>query len=482
MAEGQKQEETNETGQEITVTDALNLAVKYHLNGNLTEAESIYRKIIEKYPNNSDAFNLLGVIKCQDGEYEDSIKNIQKAIQLNPSIAIYYGNLAMAYNLSGNDNEAENNFKEALKLDAFYPGAHLAYYNLGIFSEAKGNIFEALEHYDKSIELDKDFSDAHWNKSLILLLLGRYEEGWKEYEYRFKKKQPSDKRIFNKSKWDGSLLNGKKILVISEQGFGDNIQFIRYLPLIKEKGGEIILECKKEIEKLFNDSFEINRVIEKNLEVVPDVEFDVYIHLMDLPSIFNTNLINIPNKFPYLKADSGLVINFKEKINKISNGKFKIGIIWSGNPNQENDKNRSASFDNFKLLKKIPGVVLFSLQKGEAAGQLDDPDIIDLSNNIANFADTAAIIENMDLIVSVDTSVTHLAGAMGKQTWVLLAHKADWRWLIDRHDSPWYPSVKLFRQKNPGDWDNLLNEVNEEIRNYFIESRNDLFNYSLGLN
>ncbi len=459
-----------EDEKELTVAEALNLAVKYHLNGNLTEAESIYRKIIEERPINSnalaDALNLLGAAECQHGKYNEAIKNIQKAVKLNPNNAGYYGNLATAYNLSGNDDKAEENFKKALGLDSRYPGAHLAHYNLGIFSEANGNILEALKHYEQSIELDNNFSDAHWNRSLILLLLGKYEEGWKEYESRFGKKQPSDKRFFNKPKWDGSLLNGKKILVISEQGFGDNIQFIRYLPLIHEKGGEIILECSKEVEKLFKDSFKIDKVVEKNIRAIPDIEFDVYIYLMDLPRIFNTNLTNIPNKIPYLKADPIIVTNFKEKINKTKDERIKIGIVWSGNPSQENDKNRSARFENFKYLKRVPGVVLFSLQKGEAAGQLDDPEVIDLSGEINNFADTAAIIENMDLIISVDTSVAHLSGAMGKRTFVLLSNKADWRWLLDRNDTPWYRSMRLFRQKKPGDWNSLFNELNEEIMHY----------------
>src|SRR3989344_1499792 len=469
-----------EDEKELNVTEALNLAVKHHLNGNLTEAESIYRKIIEKNPQNSnilaDAFNLLGAVECQYEKYDEAIKNIQKAVKLNPNHAVYYGNLATAYNLLGNDNKAEENFKRALELVARYPGAYLAYYNLGIFAEANGNIPGALQHYEKSIDLDRNFPDAHWNRSLILLLLGKYDEGWKEYEYRFKKKQPSDKRIFNKPKWYGSLLNGKKTLVISEQGFGDNIQFIRYLPLIKEKGGEIILECKKEIEKLFKDSFEIDKIIEKNIDVVPKIEFDVYVHLMDLPRIFNTNLTNILDNTPYLKTDYTFVSKFKEKINKISNGRIKIGIVWSGNPSQENDKNRSARFEDFKYLKKISGMILFSLQKGEAAGQLDDTEVIDLSEDINNFADTAAVIENMDLIISVDTSVAHLSGAMGKQTFVLLSHKADWRWLLDRKDTPWYKSIRLFRQKNPGDWNSLFNEVNEEIKNYVIKQKKDLFN------
>ena len=446
----------------LTMNNALNLALKNHSKGKLNEAELIYRKILDKDPYNPDALHLLGLIAHQTGKYEDAVKYISKAIK-SKSDAVYHGNLAMTYDALGKEEESAKNYKIALKINPAYGNAHLAHYNLGVFFRDKGNIIEALEHLNKAIDLDKNFSDAHWNKSLILLLLGRFKEGWREYEYRFKKKEPTDSRIFYKPKWDGSLLKDKKILIISEQGFGDNIQFSRYIPLVKDKGAYIILECKKELRKLFKDSFDIDKFVEKESSIVPDVDFDFYIHLMDLPRIFNTDLHNIPNKTPYLKANSKLVEKFGRKI---SNDNFKIGIAWAGNPNQDNDNNRSTTFNRFKILKEIPEINLLSLQKGEASHQLDDTGIFDLSKDINDFADTAAIIENLDLVISVDTSVAHLSGALGKPTWILLSFIPDWRWLLGRNDNPWYPSMKLFRQLKSGDWDFLFSEVNKELRNH----------------
>jgi ADP-heptose:LPS heptosyltransferase len=273
------------------------------------------------------------------------------------------------------------------------------------------------------------------------------------------KEKPSDSRIFKGTKWDGSSLEGKKILILSEQGFGDTINFIRFFPLIKEKKGYIILECKKELRKLFEDSFKIDEVVEKKGDFAPNVNFDFYIHLMSLPRIFGTNLSNIPNRFPYLFADKELAKKFKSQFDK---DHFNVGVVWAGNPEQVNDKKRSTKFEKFKILKDISKVKLYSLQKGEAAKELDNW-AVDLSDQINCFADTAAIIDNLDLIITVDTSVAHLAGAMGKRVWILLAFSSDWRWLLDRRDSPWYPSAKLFRQPKLGDWDSVFDEVRKEL-------------------
>jgi len=451
-----------EKEEEITTNSALNLALKYHKTGKLNEAELIYKKILEQNLSNSDVWHLLGLIKYQKREYGEAITKISKAIQLKEN-AVYYGNLGMVYDALGNEEKSIENFEKALRINPYYENAHLAYYNLGVSLKDKGNINEALEKFDKSIELNEDFPEAHFNRSLILLLLGKLKEGWEEYEYRFRKKDSADPRIFNKPKWDGSPLNGKRILIISEQGAGDNIQFIRYLPLIKEKGGYIILECRKNLKRLFEGISCIDELIEKKQNVIPNTEFDCYIHLMSLPRVFGTNLDTIPVKTPYLKANVQLDKEIKEKLNT---NNLKIGINWAGNPNHDNDKYRSTNFEKFKFLKQIPGITIFSLQKGEASKQLDAPNIINLEENIKDFADTASIIENLDLVISVDTSIIHLAGAMGKPTWVLLDFMNDWRWLVDRDDTPWYPSMKLFRQKKPGDWDSLFNEVIKDLKNF----------------
>ena len=442
---------------ELTLLEILNLAVEKQKKGELDEAEILYRKILEKH-SSSDAFHLLGLVEYERGEYKKAVENIKKAIELNPD-ASFYGNLGMCYDKLGDEEKSAECFLKALGINPEYKKAYLANYNLGIYFKEKGEIEKALGYYDEAIRLKEDFSDAHWNRGLVLLLLGRLEEGWKEYEYRMKKDSPVDSRIFDKPKWDGSVLNGKKIFVISEQGFGDNIQFVRYLNLVKERGGYIILECRKELMSLFKSLKMVDEFVEKKNNF-SDIDYDFYVHLMSLPRIFNTNLENIPNEVPYLKADSELIEKFKPKFDC---DEFKIGIVWSGNEKQDDNDNRSMKFENFKSLKAIKGVKLFSLQKGEPAEQLDE-NVVDIGKDINDLADTAAVIENLDLVISVDTATAHLAGAMGKPVWVLLTKIPDWRWLLDREDCPWYPTMKLFRQKNLGDWDEVVERVGVELK------------------
>lgn len=456
----------------VSIKDALNFAVKKHNQGKLNEAEIIYRKILDKFPNNSNALHLLGLIAHQTGKGEEAVKYINKAIQINPN-ASYYSNLGMVYDSLGKEEESIKSFNKALSLNPNYNKAHLAHYNLGIYFKGRGEFEKALEHYNKAIKLKKDFFDAYWNRGLILLLLQRFEEGWKDYEFRFKKESPTDKRNFKKPKWDGSFLDGKKILIVSEQGLGDNIQFIRYIPLVKEKQGYIIFECRKELKKLFEGFSGIDEFIDKGSNLL-DIDYDFYIHLMSLPKLFNTNLQNIPNKIPYLKSDFKLVEKFKSKINSDN---FKIGIVWSGNPAFPDNEEKSVDLKKFesvkeflKNMKNIKEVDFFSLQKGKPFEQLKNSgsEIIDMDSEITDFADTAAIIKNMDLIICVDTAVAHLAGALGKPVWVLLSYIPDWRWFVNRKDSPWYQTMKLFRQKKQGDWNNVFEEIKNELKKILI--------------
>lgn len=443
--------------EEITLGEALNIAIKKQNQGYLEEAETIYKNILRVYPNNSDTLHLLGLTLHQKNKNEEAIELIRKAIEINQN-AIYHSNLGVIYNSIEKDEEASKHFIKALEIDENHENAYKTNYNLGVFYRDRGEIERALEYFNKSIELNENFAESHWNKSLILLLIGNFKEGFKEYEYRFKKKNPSDNRVFVKPKLENLEIKNKKILILSEQGFGDNIQFIRYLPKLKEKGAHIILECKKELKSLFENIPEIDKIIEK--EETNKIDFDYYIHIMSLPNLFNTDLSNIPQNL-ILKVKPDLIEKFKDKT---KSSKLKIGIAWAGNPNQENDKNRSAAFENFKCLKEIPGIQIYSLQKGDAAKQMNDEEIVDLSKETTNFEETAAIIENLDLIISVDTSIAHLAGALGKPVWTLLTSIPDWRWLLERKDCPWYPTMRLFRQKTKGDWNSLFEEVNEELK------------------
>jgi len=559
MADETAEPAGNNEAKEITINQAMQMALEKHKQGDFNGAEAIYSAILEKNPNNPDTLHLLGLIMHQTKKPKEAIKLIKKAIEIKNDIAIYHHNLGMVYDSLNDEKSSAESYEKALQLNQNYENSHLAHYNLGIYYRDNGELDKAINHYEKAIEIKNDFSDAYFNRGLIYLLKGNFQEGWKDYEHRFKKRNPTDKRDFGKPKWDGSDLSNKKILVICEQGFGDSIQFIRYIPLIKQLGGYVILECRKKLVNLFKNINEIDEIIEKNIKVIPKADFDCYIHLLSLPGIFKTNLDNIPFKQRYLDANSVLAEKFGEKIkeielrksnepemekkssnsiidlnkcgdkpdvysgmdiavdmgkqdninnintnytnnnrtnntNYINNNnldninnnlhnlsdfkkdkenswqkasekdKLKVGIAWAGNPKQENDKNRSTAFEKFKPLTEIEGIQLYSLQKGDASFQLENKNVIDLSKDIFDFADTAAAISNLDLIISVDTSVSHLAAAMGKPTWTLLTFVPDWRYLLENREMPWYSSMKLFRQKKQGDWDSVFSDVKDELK------------------
>jgi tetratricopeptide (TPR) repeat protein len=439
----------------MDVRQLLDSAVAFHSEGKLEEAESIYKKILDELPDDVNALHLLGIIEYQRGKYESAVQLIQKAIKNYPN-AIFYGNLGMVYNALEKENESVENFEKALELNPEYPNSYLANYNLGISYKSNGEFDKALVHYNKAIEKNKDFFDAYWNRGVLLLLLGKLKEGFEDYEYRFKKSKPTDSRIFDKPKWNGESLEDKKILIVAEQGFGDDIQFARFIPLVKKLGAYVILECKKGLRNLFGVSSFIDEFVDK--EEIARTNFDFYIHLMSLPKLLGIDLTNIPNS-PYIQIQ-------KENSEKyrLNFPEFKIGINWAGNPEYPEDKERSTIFETFRCLEEIPGVKLFSLQKGEPLKQVQNSNVIRLSDNINDFSDTAGIIDNLDLVISTDTSVVHLAGAMGKPVWVLLSHIPDWRWLLERKDSPWYPSMKLFRQKEKGNWNSVMEEVVGELK------------------
>ena len=266
--------------------------------------------------------------------------------------------------------------------------------------------------------------------------------------------------------WDGGSFVGKRLLVHYEQGFGDNIQFVRYLPMVKQRGGTVIFEVRKPLYDLFGQIEGIDEFVEACPDgQAPRVDFDLHISPLDLPGLFETTLENIPCNIPYLCAEAEKTAYWRERVDSDS---FKVGLVWSGSGLHGNDHNRSSVLRNFLPLTKIKGVKLYALQKGLAAREVKElaPEmrVINLGEEFEDFADTAGAIENMDLVISVDTCVLHLAGAMGKAVWALIPFEPEWRWMLDRKDSPWYPTMRLFRQKKRGDWDELFARVAEQLQ------------------
>ena len=298
------------------------------------------------------------------------------------------------------------------------------------------------------------------------MLSERLSEGWKEYQRRYDDLDTINYPYYSKKTlWDGSSFAGKTLFVRYQQGLGDNIQFVRYLSMVKERGGTVIYETKKPLTDLLRRLGGIDELVAASCNGRPAASFDLHVSLLDLPRVFGTTIETIPSNVPYLYAYPAKVESWR---NRIVRKDLTVGIVWAGGAAHRNDRNRSCTLADFAPLAEIDGIQLYGLQKGNGSKQADmssDEIIVrNLGEEFEDFTDTAAAIENMDLVVSVDTSVLHLAGAMGKPVWALLPFAPDWRWMLKRQDSPWYPTMRLFRQKSPGCWSDVFDGVKKGLQ------------------
>ena len=397
------------------------------------------------------------------GDLDKAITYYQKAVKIDPDYAQAYYNLGKLFHDRNIFKDAVSCYKKALEKRPEYVEAGN---NMGRALLAAGDLTGALSCYYNVLSHHPESADAHFNLSVAHLLQGNLVEGWKEYEWRFKREKWKNTYPcrFEKPRWDGSFFKGKRLFVHSEQGLGDILQFVRYLPMVKARGGTVIFETLKPFLNIFSKVEGIDELVEFRSDAGPAVEFDFYIPLLSLPLIFGTSLKTIPARVPYLYSDPVKADCWNKRL--AGNG-FKTGIVWAGTPT---DPKRSCPPAWLLPVAKIPEVKLYGLQKGIPAVQVQVeglPEGMEMTNfgeEFKDFSDTAAVIENMDLVISIDTSVAHLAGAMGKPVWVMLPFVSDWRWFLNREDSPWYPTMRLFRQKRPGDWGTVCREIASELR------------------
>jgi tetratricopeptide (TPR) repeat protein len=433
--------------------------ILFYERGQLEEAITYYQKAIEIDPQFVDAYYNLGKALQSKGEPDKAITNYQKALRLNPNSPEVLNNLGYCLQEKGQSAEALRYFQKAVDLD---PDFAEAYYNLALYHQDRNLIEKALEHYKKAIELKPYFVGAHWNMACALLLSGNFELGWKEYEWRWKLKGHRGYRI-SRPRWDGSDISGRTILLHAEQGFGDAIQFVRYAPLVAERGARVILQCPEELAALFKRVHGVEKVIADGGQLP---EIDLHCPLLSLPLVFGTTLGNIPVEIPYITADPPVALKWREKLQQ-DDSRLKIGLVWAGRIKEERERPRSSSLDLFSSLSSINEITFYSLQKGEGAEQAKTPPkgmrLTDFTGDIGDFSDTAAFIENLDLVISIDTAVAHLAGALGKPVWTLVPHVPDWRWLLNRDDSPWYPTMRLFRQPSHGEWGAIIHYIGREL-------------------
>ena len=431
--------------------------------GQIEAAIAAYREALRLRPAYADALNNLGSALTTQRKFDEAIACLRQALNLNVSYPAAWNNLANALRCTGDFDGALQAYGQALRLKGDYADA---YNGMGLACEEKGDTDGALQAICEAVRLNPNLADAHTNLAMHWLLRGDFERGWPEYEWRWQLKgAPLPQTSFVQPRWKGEDLNGRTVLLYAEQGVGDTIQFIRYAPLVKQRGGRVMFVCMPEVAPLLVNFAGVDEMVPQG--TLPP--FHLHCPLLSLPMIFNTRVETIPASVPYLKADPRLSEQWSMKLQSRP-GRLKVGLAWAGRPTHADDARRSMRLAQLAPLAQVKGVTFFSLQKGEAAAESARApagmDLIDCAADLHDFADTAALVSQLDLVVAVDTAVAHLAGAMGKPVWVLLPFKPDWRWLLDRNDTPWYPTMRLFRQGGKREWDGVTEEVAKVLHDW----------------
>jgi tetratricopeptide (TPR) repeat protein len=443
--------------------DALrNLGVANFQQGNANEAVAAYQRVIALNPEDVAAHTGMGDALKSLGRLDAAAKAYRSALGIDGSLSELHNTLGLCLHECGQTDEAVVCFQRAVKCD---PNRTDGHENLGAALLAEGHIEDALGCFEQALGIDPAYVDARFNRGLARLLSGDWERGWADYESR-RQLGRINVRDFPQPTWDGSPLNGRSILLHAEQGLGDTLQFVRYVSLVRQQasqpGGRVLLLAPRPLLSLLKmtDGFDC---IASDVDSLPP--FDVHAPLMSLPGILHTTLDSVPAAVPYLAANTELITVWRERLPSVR--RFRVGINWQGDPNNPLDRARSISLMQFAPLADVAGVSLISLQKGTGAEQLAETasqfDVVhlgdDVDETVGAFMDTAAIMQSLDLVITSDTSIAHLAGGLGVPVWVALAFVPEWRWLLQRDDSPWYPTMRLFRQPQPNDWPGLFADM-----------------------
>lgn len=474
-------------------------------HGRLELAAEYFRRAVKLNPEFAEGWNELGMALKEQGKFPEAEEAFGNAARIAPGSAKFRTNFGNVLKDQNQLLEAEREFKEAVKLA---PDVALVHHNYAVVLAGLGKSAEAIEESRETLRLQPDHAaaratlghvlmgmgkqrealeilaegariqpqdgEAHWNFGWNLLLIGDYERGWPEFEWRWKSSTYRDVlRRSPERQWNGSDVDGRRFLLYSEGGLGDTLHFVRYVPLLAKRGAKVILECQAELVSLL-------RKVEGVCEILstgqPTPVFDVICPTMSLPLNFGTTLQTIPAEVPYIAADPTRAKAWESKVPP-EPGRVRVGLVWAGNPKNKNDPTRSVGLARFAPLADAKHARFFSVQVGAGAAEASAPppgmELADFSADLRDFGETAALIANLDLVISVDTSVVHLAGAMGKPIWVLIPFTPDWRWMLGREDCAWYPTMRLFRQRKLGDWEEVLGRVARALRDF--EIRNSKF-------
>ena len=508
----------------------LQQAVREFQAGKSAQAAALCEKVVERDPRNILALNFLALVEQQRGRHEQALSWIQRAIQLSPSNAEarrtagsillglgryaeaaeatrkaaalqpdlpgVHAQLGAALTKLERGGEAMASLEMALRQEAhpdadllntmaaaleqccdfvraeefarralrLQPGSKSAFNSLGNALLGQGRPGEAVRAFDQALALHADDANARYNRSLALLAGGDFLRGWAEYEWRWRRPDaPAKQPQFQEPAWDGRDIRGQTLLLYTEQGLGDVIHFIRYVPLVAERGARVVLVCPAALHTLARHVQGVDQLVGSN-EALP--RFDTHAALMSLPHLLKTTLESVPARVPYLPVPPAETF----PLSAGTAGYLKVGLVWSGGDNYRKNQIRSAPLEQFLPLLRVPGVRFFSLQCGPRAADLKklpaDAQVEDLGSRARDFADTAAAMGQMDLVISVCTSTLHLAGALARPAWAVLAYAPCWRWMLGRPDSPWYPTMRLFRQPKPGDWPGVIAQVEAALRDF----------------
>jgi tetratricopeptide (TPR) repeat protein len=521
----------------ISLEQALKLGEQLKSQGNLVDAEKVYRQILAAFPDNAGALNLLGTVVGSldrlsealglfrqaiqiDPTYQDGWTNLslcherldqfgeavaarRKAIELKPDWSEHWHRLGTCLGKSGEFDEAIDALRKAHEMDSASEGVShdliMALCKAGRHSEADaiafppspakpvndtsmryladslkraGRFQDATEVWRRALDIDPLRSEARGQWAMCLITHGDYERGWREYESRWDCETfEGNRRLDPRRQWGIEPTGrpdvaGKTILIYAEQGIGDFIQFVRYASLFAANGARVIVQCAWTLKALAEKCDGV-RLVYTEREALPG--YDWHVPLMSLPLAFGTTLRTIPANIPYLRADAARVKSWQSRVTSAvtPGNRLRVGLTWAGNPKHKNDSNRSVDPALLSALAKVDGVDFFSLQKSKANIKAQAPPgmkLIDFTSSLHDFAETAAFIEQLDLIISADTAVAHLAGAMGKPTWTLVPTPPDFRWHLEGKTTPWYPTMRLFRRQTHGDWADVIDKVVNELR------------------
>jgi len=431
--------------------------------GEPAEAAACWEEVLRQCPEDVEALTQRGDALRRLERLAEAEDCYRQVLRQQPSSGALYNHLGITLIEQGRPVDAEACFRDSIRCQAEHAPAHN---NLGVSLEQQGRLPEAIHAYQESIRLDPSHADTRKNLALAWLLCGDFARGWPEYEWRWQTKH-FPRRPFVQPRWDGNALEGRTILLYAEQGLGDTLQFIRYATLVRQRGGMVLAEVQPALLPLLRSCLGIDQLLPAG---APLPDFDVQAPLLSLPGLLHTTLDRVPADVPYLSADPALSQRWGQELHAIP--EFKVGIAWQGSSKYTGDRQRSISLRSFEPLARLSGVRLISLQKGDGRAALAevaaDWGVLDLADRLDEsggaFMDTAAILPHLDLVVTSDTAIAHLAGALAVPTWLALPVARDWRWLLEREDCPWYPTMRLFRQKYWGDWDEVFARIALAIR------------------